>query len=177
MVSAGLAYRLTPILFNESWNGCPWDCMVGHAPNAVRTACVECMPGQTFNLQAGKPTADYSPLYPSVCSACGTCGAGSIAAFTISQNIQCNPCSGGCLAGKYIVPCNATADRVCVACNTTCNAGFFMSGACSGTGPSDTIACVTCSSPAICPENTFMPADQCPGTGTVAQWTRSAGMT
>lgn len=167
MVNAGLAYWLTPVLFNESWNGCPWDCVVGYAPNAARTSCVQCIAGQTFNLQAGKPTADNSPLYPSACSACGTCGAGSYvaSACTVSQNTQCSPCSGNCPAGKYIVPCTATADRVCVACKTTCNAGFYMSGVCDGTGSADTISCVACASPGICPANTFMPAGQCPGNG------------
>ena len=145
--------------------------MVGYAPNAARTACVECVPGQTFNLQAGKPTADNSQLYPSVCSACTTCGTGyyDSTACTITQNSQCSFCStsSGCPGGKYVVQCNSTADQTCVACTTSCKAGFYMSGACSGTGLSDTISCVACSPPAICPANTFMPAGQCPGNGAV----------
>lgn len=157
-------YWLRPVLFNVSWNGCPWDCNAGYYADFKTGNCIPCNAG--YFARAGTQRADDTQA-ANVCLGCATCVAGytyESTACTPLTDRECATCTAACNAGYYVRHCNLTADRTCIACKQTCGSGNYMVGVCTGGDTQDTVGCSACSGPSICdPGKTYMPAGQCPG--------------
>lgn len=156
-------YWLRPVLFNASWNGCPWDCNAGYYANVRYGNCIPC-PAESF-ARVGLQRADDTQV-ANVCLGCSKCVQGTYesVACTPLTNRECATCQIACSPGYFVRPCNMTADRTCVTCKTRCTSGQFMTGVCTGLDTQDTIGCQNCSGPGICDlGKTYMPTGQCPG--------------
>ena len=167
-LSLANGYWLRPVLFNASWNGCPWDCNAGYYADFKTGNCIPCQAGKF--ARAGTQRVDDTQA-ANVCLGCSTCVAGytyESAACTPLTDRECATCTAACNVGYYVRPCNLTADRTCIACKQTCASGQYMSGGCTGGGTQDAILCIACNGPAICNQGTtYMPSGQCPGNGRV----------
>lgn len=153
------AYWVTPVAFNRSWSGCPWDCNAGY----YRTPdgnCAGCAAG-TFS-QAVR-LVDTEP--PNACRACSVCGAGQYSSVpcNASRDTVCSPCRTGCFPGYYLTQCTPTTNSLCAPCRASCAPGQFMASLCAGASYEDTVLCLNCSSPAACVSGLYMPPGQCPG--------------
>ena len=132
-LSLSNGYWLRPVLFNSSWNGCPWDCNAGYYANFMTGNCIPC-PAGTFTRTGVLRVSDSQA--PNICLACSTCSRGatfeSVPCTSLTDR-QCGTCTNRCNTGFYYRPCTLTADSTCIACKSTCAAGQYMSGACTGT--------------------------------------------
>ena len=163
------SYLLTPILFNCTYDGCPWDCNAGYYRTAGK-ACAPCTAGSTFAAASAMRTMDSA--LPNTCTPCTTCSLDATnplrssyesSPCTVTSNRICTACKTTCNAGFYVGTCTLTSNTACLPCKTSCPSGSYISGFCSGTQASDVITCIPCTSYTTCRPGTFIPSNQCPG--------------
>jgi len=121
--------------------------------------CGACPTGYTSG-SGGCVDIDECAAGTDICSAQATCtnGAGTYGCackpgFT-GDGIVCHACTTSCQAGKYLsAACTATSNAVCSSCST-CPAGKYVTAACAGTSDTACAACDTnctaCTGPGAC---------------------------
>ena len=154
-------YFLTAVSFDGKSDSCPWDCNAGY--EMIGSVCTGCLAG-TVMLASAKRTLESA--IPNQCAACRECDYTTQYKFancTASVDTVCKPCSSNvCSSGQYLSqPCSRNSDRVCSACVSKCNAGYFMTRiTCSGSTTTDEVAagCMKCVTRDQCPAGTYLPS-------------------
>ena len=158
------SYFLSPIVFNGISNTCPWDCNAGYYKQG--NACLSCTAGSNFAPASALRTRD-DVVIPNACRSCANCIASvsyQLSPCTTTTDRTCQPCASTCSPGYYMGQCNITTNTPCIPCKTRCPSGYYITGSCSGSSISDSVACVPCTSYTTCRPGTFILPNQCPGT-------------
>jgi hypothetical protein len=125
------AYWLEPVLFNGSWNGCPWDCNSGYYKDAASGNCVQC---EKDTYTSNATIRVYDSGTPNQCLPCATCllsNSFEAAACIPNRNRVCSACTISCQPGYYLTPCTLTNNSVCLKC-ASCSQNQYMLSTCKG---------------------------------------------
>ena len=126
------SYWLQPVLFDRTWNGCPFDCNAGFSYDSSTGNCVPCPSEKYSNVLR---LTDASTENANQCKPCVSCVPGvqfESAPCITTHNRLCAPCRITCNIGYYLTSCTVVTNSQCVPCRTTCGVGRYVTGVCPG---------------------------------------------